>query len=139
MSRVFISIILIFSFLHAKKASNWTYSHRYSLKKDQIANIGYGPTAAKGKDNQKLFFRWTSLINDRVTVLVNHKGYPHQYVLQNKRSLDSIKLYLLSNGGNEIEQRSYLLISLSDINQGKRVVNFDIFVKDDKKRVLVEF
>jgi len=137
MSKIFLSIVLFFSFLHAKEALNWTYSHRYSLKKDQIANIGYGPAAAK--DNQKLFFRWTSLIKDRVTVLVNHQGYPHQYVLQNKRNLKSIKLYLLPNGGNEIEQRSYLLISLSDINQGKRVVDFDIFVKDDKKRVMVEF
>jgi len=139
MNKILISIILVFSFLNAKNESSWTYSHRYSLEKDEIANIGYSTTASKGEDKSKLFFRWTSIVGDRVTVLVNHKGYPHQYVLYKKRSLDSIKLYFLPNGSNQIEERSYLLLSLSDINQDNGEVNFDIFVKDNKNRILVKF
>ena len=53
-----------------------------TLKKDEIASIGYGLTALKGEDNRTLEFRWTSVIADRVTVLLNHKGHPHQYVLR---------------------------------------------------------
>ncbi len=38
-----------------------------------------------------------------------------------------------------MEDRSYLLLVLSDINQGNKEVDFDIFIKDNKNRILVEF
>jgi len=139
MSRIAISIILIFSFLNAEIKSNWSYSHRYTLKKDEIANIGYSTTESKGKDKQSFFFRWTSIVGDRVTVLLNHKGHPHQYILYKRRSLNRVKFDLLPDGNNKIVDRSYFIIALSDINQGNAEVDFDIFIKDNKNRILVEF
>jgi len=139
MNKVVISLLLIFSFLNAETKSTWTHSHRYTLKKDEVASMGYGTTVSKGEDKDIFVFRWTSVIADRVTVLVNHKGYPHQYILYNKRSLKSIKLDLLPHGSKQIDERTYLFLSLSDINQGNGTVDFDIFIKDEKKRILVEF
>jgi len=139
MNKIIISVFLIFSFLNAAEKSNWTHSHRYKLKKDEIASVSYNKAKSKAEDKQEFIFRWTSVIADRVTLLVNHKGYPHQYILYNKRSLKSIKLDLLPHGSNKLAERSYILLSLFDINQGDGTVDFDVFVKDDKQRVLVEF
>ena len=139
MSKILVSFFLLLSLVHGEEKSNWTHTHRYSLKKDEIANIGFSTTESKGANSDSFFFRWTSIVGDRVTILLNHKGYPHQYILYKKRSLDRVKFYLLPDGSNRMVDRSYLLLVLSDINQGKKVVDFDIFIKDNKNRVLVEF
>ena len=139
MSKVFISLFLFVSILIGAEKSNWTHAHKYTLKKDEIASIEISTTESKGLDKSSLFFRWTTIVGDRVTVLLNHKGYPHQYILYKKRSLDRVKLYLLPDGSNKMLDRSYLLLVLADINQGNKEVNFDIFIKDNRNRILVEF
>ena len=139
MSKVLISIFLFLSILNGAGNSNWTHMHKYTLKKDEIANIRVSTTESKGASSNTLFFKWTTIVGDRVTVLLNHKGYPHQYILYKKRSLDMVKLYLLPDGSNRIEDRSYLLLILSDIRQGNSEVDFDIFIKDNKNRILVDF
>ena len=139
MNKIVISILLIVSFLNAEEKSNWTHSHRYTLKKDELASVDYSTIKSKGEDKRTFFFKWTSVVGDRVTVLLNHRGYPHQYILYKRRSLGSIKLDLLPHGSNELVERSYFILSLSDINQGNGEVDFDIFIKDNKKSLLVEF
>ena len=139
MSKVLISLFLFFSIASGADSSNWTHTHRYTLKKDEVANIGFSTTESKGADVNSFFFRWTTIVGDRVTVLLNHKGYPHQYILYKKRTLDSVKFYLLPDGSSRLADRSYLLLVLSDVNQGNREVDFDIFIKDNKNRILVEF
>lgn len=125
--------------MNGAQKSNWTHTHNYTLKKDEIANIGISTTESKGLDTSSLFFRWTTIVGDRVTILLNHKGYPHQYILYKKRSLDRIKLYLLPDGSNRMEDRTYLLLVLTDINQGNKEASFDILIEDNKNRILVEF
>jgi hypothetical protein len=139
MNKILILFFLSFTILFGANKSNWTHTHSYTLKKDEVANVGFSTIESKGADKDSLFFRWTSIVKDRVTILLNSKGYPHQYILYKKRSLDRIKFYLLPDGSNRMEDRSYLLLVLSDINQGKNEVSFDIFIKDDKNRIVVEF
>jgi hypothetical protein len=139
MSKFLISLFLLISFLEAAKKSNWTHEYTYSLKKDEIAHVSISTAVSKGEDKSNLFFRWTSIVGDRVTVLLNHKGHPYQHILYKKRSLDRVKIYLLPHGSDKMGERSYLFLVLSDINQGEKIVDFDIFIKDDKKRILVEF
>ena len=139
MSKLLISLFLLLSFLEAAKKSNWTHEYTYSLKKDEIANVGISTAILKGEDKSTLFFRWTSIVGDRVTVLLNHKGYPYQYILYKKRSLDRVKIYLLPHGRDKMNERSYLFLVLSNISQDEKMADFDIFIKDDKKRILVEF
>lgn len=86
-----------------------------------------------------MFFRWTLIVKDRVTILVNNQGHPHQYILYKKRSLDSVRLSLLPDGEDRIVDNAYMLLVLSDINQRNNEVDFDIFIKDQKKRILVDF
>jgi hypothetical protein len=137
MNKVLISTFLLVSLLSGADKSNWAHSYKYTLKKDEVANVGVSTTESKGADKSALFFRWTSIVGDRVTVLLNHKGY--QYILYKKRSLDRVKLSLLPDGSNRIEDKNYLILVLSDINHGKKEVDFDIFISDKKNRILVEF
>lgn len=123
-------------------APTWDHQFHYKLKKDEIANIVlYKPAQPNSKELKKsqLFFRWTLVVNDRVTVLLNNQSYPHQYVLYKKRSLDAVKLPLMPDGSNRLIDNAYILLVLSDISQRKDEVDFDIFIKDEKKRILVDF
>ncbi len=139
MSKILISFFILLSVIYGAKKSNWAHTHHYILKKDEVTNIGISTTESKGLDKSSLFFRWTSIVGDRVTILLNHKGYPHQYILYKKRSLDRVKLNLLLDGSSRLEDRTYLLLVLTDINQDSQEVSFDILVSDNKNRVLVEF
>lgn len=139
MNKLLLFFIFIFFFTNANAAVNWSHQHRYTLKKDEIANIKISTSVSKGEDKRYLTFSWTLQVADRITVLVHHLGYPHQYVLYKRRGLNSVRFVLLPNGSNQIEDNSFLLLTLSDINQGKAEVDFDIFIQDEKNRILVEF
>ncbi len=139
MSKILISLFLLLSISSGAEKSNWTHTYKYTLKKDKIANIRFSTTESKGEDKDSIFFRWTSIVGDRVTVLLNDKGYPHQYILYKKRSLNKVKFSLLPDGSSQMLDKTYLLLVLADINQEKQEVSFDIFIKDDKNRILVEF
>lgn len=139
MSKFFFLIILLFSYSNAATKSIWAHTYSYTLKKDEIANLSMSTTESKGEDKSGLFFRWTQVTGERVTVLLNDNGHPHQYILYKKRSLDRIKLNLLKDGSNNMEDITYMVLVLTDINQGKDEVNFDIFIKDNKNRILVDF
>lgn len=119
------------------KGPEWDYEHRYTLKKDEIANVGI--SSPGGGSTSQFVFRWTLLVKDRVTVLVNAQGYPHQYILYKKRSLDRVSIPLLADGANRFSDKTFLVLVLSDINQSNNEVNFDIFIRDNKKRILVDF
>ena len=137
MNKIFIALLTLISIVVGAEKSNWT--HRYTLKKDEIANITISTTESKGLDKYSLFFRWTTIVGDRVTLLLNYRGYPHQYILYKKRSLDRVKFDLLPHGSNPLEERSYLLIVLDDIAKDSKEASFNIFIKDDKNRILVKF
>ncbi len=139
MSKILISLFLLLSISSGAEKSNWTHTYKYTLKKDKIANIRFSTTESKAEDKDSIIFRWTSIVGDRVTVLLNDKGYPHQYILYKKRSLNKVKFSLLPDGSSQMLDKTYLLLILADINQEKQEVSFDIFIKDDKNRILVEF
>ena len=132
-------ILIFFTFSILLYAGGWTHSYRYTLKKDEVAKVTIGTTESKGLTKYELFFRWTLIVKDRVTVLLNYKGHPYQYVLYKKRALDRVKLELLKDGSNRLSQRTYLFLVLSDINHGKKEVDFDIFIKDERSRIFVDF
>lgn len=117
----------------------WDYQHRYILKKDELANITISTTQSKGLDKSQFFFRWTLIVGERVTTLVNNQTYPHQYILYKKRSLDRVVFPLLPDGADSMNEKTYLLLVLSNIDYSKNEVEFDIFIKDEKKRILVDF
>jgi hypothetical protein len=139
MNKIFFLFLFFASCLFG--ANTWDHQFHYKLKKDELANIVLYKTKANSKELKKseFIFRWTLVVKDRVTVLVNNQGYPHQYILYKKHSLKSIRLPLIPDGSNRLTDNAYILLVLSDINRRNNEVNFDIFIKDQKKRILVDF
>jgi hypothetical protein len=139
MNKIF--FLFFFCITWALSANTWDHQFHYKLKKDELANIVLYKTKANSKELKKseFIFRWTLVVKDRVTILVNNQGYPHQYILYEKRSLKSVRLPLMPDGSNRLTDNAYILLVLSDINQRDNEVNFDIFIKDQKKRILVDF
>ena len=131
--------ILIVYLIFSSILLGWTHSHRYTLKKDELAKVVISTTKSKGEVKYDLFFRWTLVVKDRVTILLNYKNHPYQYVLYKKRGLDRIKIVLLRDGSNKLLDKTYLFLVLSDINQGKKEVDFDIFIQDEMSRIFVDF
>lgn len=138
MSKIVLFLIFITS-LYSAPVSMWSQQESFKLKKDEIANISIATTASKGEDKTSFFFRWTLVVGDRVTVLSNNNGYPKQHILYNKRSLDSVTFNIMPDGSNRLQDRNYLLLVLSEISPNKDEVSFNVFIKDDKKRILVDF
>lgn len=141
MHKIFFLLFTFFVLAQAaeQKKSMWTHQYRYTLKKDQNAHVVVSTSASKGEDVRDFYFRWTLMVGDRVTTLVNYKGYPKQFVLYKKSGLNRARFELLSDGPSMLSDKSYLLLVLSDIDQSKNEVDFDIFIYDEKKRTLVEF
>lgn len=138
MNKFFFLIIFLFSSINAAPME-WTHSHRFVLDKDELGIVLTNEMAAKWKEKKKFIFRWTQIVKNRVTVLVNNDGHPHQYILYKKRSLDRVKFNLLSDGSSRMADVTYMIFVLSDIDHGKNKVSFDIFIEDKKNRIFVDF
>ncbi|MCF6173152.1 MAG: hypothetical protein L3J44_05135, partial [Campylobacteraceae bacterium] len=92
MSRIFFLIFLLFCDLsYAKKQKLWDFQYSFNLKKDKIATIFVNKKSKDKSKNSKniLKFRWTLYANKNLILLAKYLNYPHQYVLQKKRLLDS--------------------------------------------------
>lgn len=138
MAKFFFFLMFLTSLYSAEK-SLWSQQGSFKLKKDEVANISVGVAVSEDTNQSSFSFRWTLVVNDRVTMLVNNNGYPTQHILYDKRSLDSLQFPLIVDGANRVEERSYLLLVLSQISEKKDEVDFNIFIKDDKQRILVSF
>lgn len=127
------------SALFSAQPTVWSQQESFKLKKDELAKFSIGSRASKGADAYNFTFRWTLVVDDRVTLLVNDRGHPRQFILYKKRNLDSASFDLYKDGANNFDERSYLLLVLSDISEKKDIIDFNVYIKDDKKRVLVDF
>jgi len=121
------------------QAQEWAHSYRYSLKKDELARVDITSTNSGKSVKYELFFRWTLVVKDRVTLLLNYKGHPYQYVLYKKRSLDTIRVELLNDGQNKLKDKTFLILVLDKIDKKEGEVSFNLFIKDKNSRILVDF
>ncbi|NOX14571.1 MAG: hypothetical protein GXP61_00760 [Epsilonproteobacteria bacterium] len=141
MSKIFLLIFLLFcDSSYAKKQKLWDFQYSFNLKKDKIATIFVDKKSKDKSKNNKyaLKFRWTLYANKNLIFLVKYMKYPHQYVLQKKRLLDSVQIKLL-NDGRDNNGRAYALIIFSDFSQAKQMASFNVYIKDEMKRMNIEF
>jgi hypothetical protein len=137
MSRtVFFSLLIVFFAVGELKA--FDYSEQFTLKKDQIAKVEVIKRDYETHKMALLKFRWTLYHNDRLVLLVNYDGFPTQHVLKKEYKKDSIRLNLLGDYVN-IANRVYLILKFSNFDSSKKLANFDVMIKDPKKRVEVKF
>lgn len=124
----------------------YEYEHQFILKKDEPGlvlinrkEITKKPTPDNPNNEYLLKLRWTLFTNNMLTLLVNYRGYPTQYVLEKKAPLESIIVPLLPDGNNKMVSRTYAKIVFSDFNQTNKEAILDIFIEDNLQRIEVEF
>jgi hypothetical protein len=125
---------------------NFKYEHRFVLKKDEPAlvlinhkEVTKKPTADNPNNEYLLRMRWTLFTNNMLTLLVNYRGYPTQYVLEKKYPLQNVVIPLLPVGINPVTARTYAKIEFNDFNQSARTATLNVFIADQADRVEVEF
>lgn len=141
MNRV-LALLVFFCFsLDAKDEPKWAYQHHFELKKDEWAKVYVDDRANKeaNKDRDTYWFRWTLFDGKRVTVQSNYRKFPKHHTLSKERGMDAVRQVLMADAVDVIEGRVELLLVFTDFDQSKKHGNFDIFVRDSKKRVMVEF
>ena len=141
MNKIFFLIFFLFCDISfAKSQSFWNFGHSFNLKKDKIATV-FINKSDKDKDGKSLYalkFRWTLYTNNNLIVLSNYMGYPHQYVLKKEHSQDRVRIKLLADA-NDYSGKTYALIVFSDFNKNKNIAVLDVYIKDEAKRIRVDF
>ncbi|AFL68678.1 hypothetical protein [Sulfurospirillum barnesii] len=148
MSKFFLSIcgVLLGAFSLMAAPLEYEYQHQFILKKDEIGSVFINrkevtkkPTAENPNNEYLLVLRWTLFTNNMLTLLVNYRGYPTQYVLEKKYPLQSIVIPLLPDGENKMLAQTYAKIVFADFDQRNREAILDIFIEDNQQRIEVEF
>ncbi|WP_263832979.1 hypothetical protein [Sulfurospirillum oryzae] len=137
---------LIFSSHTLFAVVEYEYSHQFILKKDEPGlvfinhkEVTKKPTAENPNNEYLLKLRWTLFTNNMLTLLVNYRGYPTQYILEKKYPLQRVMIPLLPDGENKMNSRTYLFIVFNDFDQRNKEAILDIFIEDNLQRVEVEF
>ncbi|AHJ13163.1 hypothetical protein [Sulfurospirillum multivorans] len=124
----------------------YEYEHKFILKKDAPGlvlinhkEVTKKPTAENPNNEYLLKLRWTLFTNNMLTLLVNYRGYPTQYVLEKKYPLQSIVVPLLPDGNNKMIAQTYAKIVFNDFDQRNKEAILDIFIEDNQQRIEVEF
>ncbi|MDX1808269.1 MAG: hypothetical protein R3331_01890 [Sulfurospirillaceae bacterium] len=139
--KIFLITLLLASITFAKSQKMWEHQHSFVLKKDQVANIYIDEINIKNKQKNSSYllkFKWVVYENGSLILLLNYMGYPHQYILKRERSLESVKIKLLSDL-NGFNSEVYALINFSNFNKSKQLAGLNVYIKDMKKRVLTKF
>ena len=124
----------------------YEYAHQFILKKDEFGfvfinhkEVTKKPTAENPNNEYLLKLRWTLFTNNMLTLLVNYRGYPTQYILEKKHPLESVVIPLLPDGNNRVVAKTYARIVFSEFDQRNKEAILDIFIEDDQQRIEVEF
>lgn len=137
---------LLFSFQTLFAEIEYEYEHKFILKKDELGfvlinrkEVTKKPTAENPNNEYLLKLRWTLFTNNMLTLLVNYRGYPTQYVLEKKYPLESVVIPLLPDGQNKMISQTYAKIVFTDFDQRNKEAILDIFIEDNQQRIEVEF
>ena len=141
---LFFGVLLCSTSLFAQ--IEYEYEHKFVLKKDEVGlvlinhkEVTKKPTADNPNDEYLLKLRWTLFTNNMLTLLVNYRGYPTQYVLEQKYPLESIVIPLLPDGENKILSKTYARIVFTEFDKRNKEAILDIFIEDNQQRLEVEF
>lgn len=143
MNKILPLLLFLCFTLEAKDEPNWAYQYHFELKKDEWAKVYVVPSDnADDEGNVErdtYWFRWTLFDGRRITVQSNYRKFPKQHTFSKKRGMDTVREVIMADPIDRMTGRVELLLVFTDFDQRKKHGNFDIFVKDVKKRVLVEF
>ncbi len=133
MSKI-VFFVLFFSLFLYSKSVDIGFSHTFSLKKDQIAEIVVIKDTPKTFPKEgELKFRWTLFQNERVVLLIDYEGFQSQYILQKRYGLNSIRIYV-SGDYKKSALRDFLILRFVSFDDKRGIVKLDMEYVDLSKR-----
>ncbi|MGP1484674.1 MAG: hypothetical protein ACTTJC_01015 [Campylobacter sp.] len=134
MSKICAVFLLIF-FSFANATVSFEEEHIFELKKDEWARVFI---TKKGTDERDSFdFRWTLFDNTNVVIHSFYRKYPRQFIMSLRHGLTTYKQTLLPDYKYPPRDHSTLFLVFEDYKKG--VAKFRVLIKDEEKRVDVEF
>ena len=114
------------------------FSHRFKLKKDQLAEVvikkDYAATYAK---EGIVTFRWTLWHNKRLVVLLDYEGFKHQYILEPRYGRNTIEIFLTGDY-KRIDRRPYMLLTFEHFDKKERRADLMAQFHDPAKRLEIK-
>lgn len=135
MSKI-LPVFLMF-FLTLARCADLSFSeqHLFELEKDEWARVF---VTQKGTEDRDSFdFRWTLFDNTNVIVHTRYRNYPRQLVMSLRRGLELYKQTLIPDFKNPPMDIAWLYLEFENFKDGKGF--FKVYIKDDEKRLDVEF
>ncbi len=109
--------------------------HLFELKKDEWARVF---VTEKGTDDRDSFdFRWTLFDNTNIILHTRYRNYPRQLVMSLRRGLSLYKQSLIPDFRQPRMDIAWLYLEFENFKDGKGF--FKVYIKDDQKRLDVEF
>ncbi len=109
--------------------------HLFELKKDEWARVF---VTEKGTSDRDSFdFRWTLFDNTNIIVHTRYRNYPRQLVMSLRRGLSLYKQSLIPDFRQPPMDIAWLYLEFENFKDGKGF--FKVYIKDDQKRLDVEF
>ncbi|RUM65114.1 MAG: hypothetical protein DSZ05_06665 [Sulfurospirillum sp.] len=127
MSRILL-IFSVWAVLLSAGTENFDFSHMFTLKKDQIAEVEIKKDYPRTFAHEGILrFRWTLYHNKALVLLVDYEGFQTQYILETRYGKNVVKLFLTGDYPR-IDKRPFVLL---------RFDSFDL--KQKRAKLLTEF
>ncbi|QKG29475.1 hypothetical protein [Campylobacter sp. RM16187] len=109
--------------------------HLFELKKDEWARVFVTEKGAQDRDSFE--FRWTLFDNTNIILHTRYRNYPRQLVMSLRRGLSLYKQSLIPDFRQPPMDIAWLYLEFENFKDGKGF--FKVYIKDDQKRLDVEF
>ncbi|WP_169973894.1 MULTISPECIES: hypothetical protein [unclassified Campylobacter] len=135
MSKI-LSVFFMFFLAFANAVDlGFSEQHLFELKKDEWARVF---VTEKGTSDRDSFdFRWTLFDNTNIIVHTRYRNYPRQLVMSLRRGLSLYKQSLIPDFRQPPMDIAWLYLEFENFKDGKGF--FKVYIKDDQKRLDVEF
>ena len=135
MSKILPVFLMFFLTLARCAELSFSEQHLFELEKDEWARVF---VTQKGTEDRDSFdFRWTLFDNTNVIVHTRYRNYPRQLVMSLRRGLELYKQTLIPDFKNPPMDIAWLYLEFENFKDGKGF--FKVYIKDDEKRLDVEF
>ena len=127
-----IRLILFFSLLFG--AGDEFIEYRYTLKKDEYAKI---EVVNEEISKSYIFkFRWTLFDGNKIVVLVNFKGFPYHYILENSYKRNSFR-FVVGRSKFRRWDKAEIRVVFKEFKDNK--ATFLVYVLDKVDRISINF
>lgn len=135
MSKILPVFLLFFLTFASGAGLTFSEQHLFELKKDEWARVF---VTEKGTEDRDTFdFRWTLFDNTNIIVHARYRNYPRQLVMSMRRGLELYKHTLIPDFKQPPMDIAWLYLEFQNFKDGKAF--FKVYIKDDEKRLDVEF